>query len=107
MIHSDPNVALSKDYVFLIDSTTQSYRIATHTSSKENPVIKWTQFTAIRSGTQANDIEVKDEDGKMTLYINGQMATTIQNATNYKDGIVGIYAGDGIPIAFSNLKLGK
>ena len=107
LIHSDPNVALAKDYVFLIDSTTQSYRIATHLSNKENPVIKWTSFSAIRSGTQPNDIEVKDENGKMTLYINGKMATTLQNTTNYKDGIVGIYAGDGIPIAFSNLKLGK
>jgi hypothetical protein len=107
LIHSDPGVALAKDYVFLIDSTTQSYRIASHAATKEFPIIKWTRFASIRSGTQPNDIEVKDEDGKMTLYINGQMATTLQNSTNYKDGIVGIYAGDGIPVSFSNLKLGK
>jgi hypothetical protein len=107
LVHSNPNVALSSDYAFLIDSTTQSYRIAMHTANKEISLIKWTKFAAIHSGTQANDVEVKDENGKMTLFINGQTATTIQNTTSLKDGIAGIYAGDGIPVAFSNMKLGK
>ena len=107
LIHSNPTVALASDYVFLIDSTTQSYRVAMHTSNKETNVIKWTKFNSIRTGTQSNDIEVKDENGKMTLFINGELATTLQNTTFTKDGIIGIYAGDAVPIAFSNLKLGK
>lgn len=107
LVHGDPLNLLSKDYVFLIDSTKQSYRVAKHIANKETEEIGWTRFPAIRSGTQTNEIQVKDANGKMSFFINGQFATDVPDSIGYKDGSVGIYVGDGIPIAFSNLQLGK
>lgn len=107
LIHSDPNTPLVKDFGFLIDSSKQSYRIVQHITSKETTLVNWTRFPAIRSGTQTNEIEIKDQNGKMSLYINGQFAVSVDDTTNYKDGIIGIYSGDGIPAAFSNLQIGK
>lgn len=107
IIHSEPTVVFAKDYVFLIDSAKQSYRVAKHLDKKESVETNWTRFPAIRSGTQTNELQVKDENGKMSFFINGQFATSITDSIGYKDGVVGIYASDGIPIAFSNLQLGK
>ncbi len=107
LIHSDSKVALAKDYAFLVDSTKQSYRIAQHQTNKETNLINWTKFPALRSGTQTNELQVKDENGKMTFFINGQFATSVNDSHNFKDGVTGIYVSDAVPIAFSNLQLGK
>lgn len=107
LIHSDPNVALAKDYGFLIDASKQSYRIVQHTSNKESEIVGWTRFPAIRSGTQTNEIEVRDQNGKMSMFINGQFATSVNDTTNFKDGVFGLYVSDAVPIAFSNLQLAK
>lgn len=107
LIHSDPNVALSKDYGFLIDASKQSYRVVQHTANKESEVVGWTRFPAIRSGTQTNEIEVRDQNGKMSYFINGQFATTVNDTANFKDGVFGLYVSDAVPIAFSNLQLAK
>lgn len=107
LIHSDPNIALSRDYAFLIDSTKQSYRVVQHTSSKETTLVNWTRFPAIRSGTQTNEIEVRDQNGKMSFFINGQFAIDVTDSANFKDGVFGLYVSDAVPIAFSNLQLAK
>lgn len=107
IIHSDTSKALAKDYAFLIDSAKQTYRVAQHTDSEETSLVGWTRFPAIRSGTQTNEIEIRDQNGKMSLFINGQFATSVEDTVKYKDGVVGIYVGDGIPIAFSNLTVTK
>lgn len=107
LVHSSPTEALVSDYAFLIDAATQSYRIVTHIAKKENEVVKWTRVSFIRPGTQANELEVKDVNGSMTFYINGNLVTTLQDTTNYRDGVTGIYASDGIPVAFSKLYQGK
>lgn len=107
VVHSDPAEALKKDYAFLIDTVKKSYRIVTHTDKKETDVVAWTSFPAIRGGTETNEIKVKDESGKLTLFINGQLATTVKESADYKEGVAGLYASDAIPIAFSNLELSK
>lgn len=107
LIHSDQNIALSKDYAFLIDSTKQSYRVVQHTSSKETTLVNWTRFPAVRSGTQTNEIEVRDQNGKMSFFINGQFAIDVTDSTNFKDGVFGLYVSDAVPVAFSNLQLAK
>jgi membrane protease subunit (stomatin/prohibitin family) len=98
---------LDKDYAFLIDSTKQSYRIVQHQNKTEKILVNWTKFSDIRSGTQSNEIEVRDENGRMAMYINGKYATSVTDSVNFKDGVAGVYAGDAIPIAFSNLQLSK
>jgi hypothetical protein len=106
-IHNNPFLALDKDYAFLIDSTKQSYRIVQHQNKTEKILVNWTKFSDIRSGTQSNEIEVRDENGRMAMYINGKYATSVTDSVNFKDGVAGVYAGDAIPIAFSNLQLSK
>jgi hypothetical protein len=107
VLHSNLTVALDKDYGFLIDSTKQSFRIVQHQKRDEKTLVNWTKLPAIRSGTQTNEIQVKDENGKMSMFVNGQFASTITDSVNFKDGVAGVYAADAVPIAFSNLQLGK
>lgn len=107
LVHSEIKSPLARDYGFLIDSAKQSYRIVQHTNSKETVLVNWTRFSGIRSGTQTNEIEVKDQNGQISFFINGQFARSITDTTKFKDGVFGLYVSDAIPIAFSNLQLGK
>lgn len=99
------NTANSTRYAFLIETVKQSYRIVLHTNNKESTVVNWTKSSAIRGGTQANELKVKDENGKMTFFINGQSITTVTDSTGFKNGLAGIYTSGAVPIAFSNLEI--
>lgn len=99
--------AKSTRYVFLIDDVRQSYRVVLHLNNKENTVVNWTKSTAIRNGSQSNELEVRDEGAAMKFFINGQSITTIRDSTGIKDGLAGIYASGAVPIAFSNLQITK
>lgn len=107
IIHGDANDVLARDYGFLIDSVTQMYKVVSHATKKETDVVKWAKLSAIRPGSQTNELQVIDEDGKMSFYVNGQMATTVRDTSGFKSGVAGIYASSAIPIAFSNLELKK
>jgi Domain of Unknown Function (DUF1080) len=107
LIHCDEDEPGLKDYAFVIDSKTKKYRIGKHIATKESNIINWTSSSAINGGTEYNDLEVKDENGSMSFYINGQSVKTIKDTENNKSGIVGLYVGGGIPIAFSNLEIRK
>lgn len=107
LIHSDKDKPLEVGYGFLIDAAKQSFRIVQHNSRKETVVKDWTRLPAIRSGTQTNELEVKDVSGKLSMYVNGQFAATITDSVKNSDGVFGLYAGDQIPIAFSNLVITK
>ena len=62
-----------------------------------------------RSSPGASVLEARDRpsEGKVELYINGQLATTIPNTYGYKGGVPGLYAGDAAKIAFKNLQISK
>lgn len=107
LIHSDSTAPLSKDYSFLIDSESQKYRIARHTDKDEKTVVEWTFSAAIKSGTEENVLEVKDEGGKMSFYVNGDFLTTYVDNYGYKTGVAGLYVSDAVPVAFSGLEVRK
>jgi hypothetical protein len=107
MIHSDLNAPLSKDYSFLIDTSSRKYRIARHSEKEEKTVVEWTYSSAIKSGTQENVLEVMDEGGKMSFYINGDYATAYADNYGYKNGVAGLYVSDAVPVAFSGLEIRK
>jgi hypothetical protein len=107
LVHNNVAVALLQDYAFLIDSINKRYRVARHQARKETTVIEWTNSDAIHSGTQENVLEVKDENGKMTFFINGKSVTTVNDSVGIKNGVAGLFVNDAIPIAFSNLQVGK
>ncbi len=107
IFHSDPDRALRQDYVLLIDSMKQRYRIARHDASQELDVTDWTKNTAINSGSAENKLEMRDhpDTGKIDLYINGQLIDSIKNEFGYPGGVVGVYAGDAIPVAFKDFEI--
>jgi hypothetical protein len=107
LIHSDSTTPLTKDYSFLIDSESQKYRIARHTDKDEKTVVEWTYSSAIKDGTQENVLEVKDEDGKMSFYVNGDFLTVFVDNYGYKSGVAGLYVSDAVPVAFSGLEVRK
>ncbi len=105
LIHSDEETPGKFDYFFLIDSKTKKFRIGKHILTKETNIVDWTSSSAINGGTEYNDLEVKDDDGSMNFYINGQSVKTVKDTENRKTGIVGLYVGGEIPIAFANLEI--
>jgi hypothetical protein len=107
LIHSDSTTPLTKDYSFLINSESRKYRIARHTDKDEKTVVEWTYSAAIKSGTEENVLEVQDEGGKMSFYVNGDFLTTYVDNYGYKSGVAGLYVSDAVPVAFSGLEVRK
>ncbi|HQZ82287.1 MAG TPA: hypothetical protein PLR83_03630 [Pyrinomonadaceae bacterium] len=107
IFHSNPDKPLEQDYALLIDSMKQRYRIAHHVPGDEKDIVKWTKNTAINSGSAENKLEIRDhpDTGKVDIYINGQLVDSIKNEFGYPGGVVGIYAGDAIPVAFKNFEI--
>lgn len=106
MIHSNP-IPLTQDYAFLIDSENKKYRVVRHTPGDEIVVVGWTRAGAIKDGTQENILEVRDSNKTMNFYVNGEFIRTVGNTDGFSGGVTGLYSGDGIEVAFSDLKISK
>jgi len=106
VFHSNPT-PLQQGYAFLIDAKKKRYRVVRHVPQDEPVVVKWTNSDAIKDGTQENVLEVRDRNGNVDLYINDEKVTTIRNVYGYKDGVPGVYSGDGIRAAFSKMEIRK
>lgn len=106
VFHSSPS-PLIKDYAFVVDAKKKRYRIVRHASQDEVVEVSWTDSDAIKDGTQANILEVRDKGGSIDFYINDQKVTTIKNTNGYKNGVAGIYSGDAARAAFSKLEVRK
>ena len=61
----------------------------------------------IKSGSEENVLEVRDDGTKMDFYINGLKVTSQSNVFGYRGGVVGVYTGIDTPIAFSDLEIRK
>jgi hypothetical protein len=107
IVHSDRTQPLKRDYAFLINAKNQKFRVAQHTNKEEKTVVNWKYLAAIKSGTEENVLEVRDADGKMSFYVNGQLAAEHADTLGYKNGYVGFYVSDAVPIAFSALEIRK
>ncbi len=106
IFHSNPK-PLQQGYAFLIDTQKRKYRVVNHTPKKESSVISWTTSNAVKTGDAEKTLEVRDLDDKIELFINGTMVNSIRNAVGYPNGVAGLYAGDGVKIAFKDLEIRK
>lgn len=106
VIHSDTK-PLEKDYAFLIDSKRKRFRVVRHEPQDEVTVTAWTASKLINEGSEENILEARDKGEKIELYINGQLATTINNKNGPSTGVPGLYAGDGAKIGFKKLEIVK
>ncbi|MBX3292861.1 MAG: hypothetical protein KF881_08220 [Acidobacteria bacterium] len=104
VFHSD-TTPLQKGYAFVIDSAKKRYRIVNHTPKKEDVVVNWTRSDAIKDGKQENILEIRDGDSMVDLFINGKKVNSIRNVHGFPNGVVGLYTGDGIKIAFKDLEI--
>ena len=106
IFHSNPT-PLTPDYAFLIDTKKLKYRVVRHEPQKEISMVAWTNSPIIKDGSQENTLEARDKGDSTELYINGQMVTSVKNTYAYKGGVPGLYSGDGVKIAFKDLKIIK
>jgi len=114
VFHSDPK-PLKDDYAFVIDSKRKRFRVVRHHELKEIVVEKWTVSNAIKNGTDKNVLEVRDGGGMIEFRINGEKVADTRDEREpeggilglYPDGVPGLYTGDGVKAAFSNLKVSK
>ena len=106
IIHSNTE-PLEHDYAFLIDSKKQRYRVVRHQSEEEIVITPWTSSKLVNEGMAENVLEARDKGGKIELYINGQLASTITGKQGPKGGVPGLYAGDGAKIGFKKLEIIK
>lgn len=106
VFHSDPK-PLQKGYAFIIDTKRQKYRVVRHQPGKEIDLVAWTSSNAIKPGTAENALEVRDRPDRVELYINGDMVTSIKNTHGYRGGVVGLYSGDAVNVAFKKLEIAK
>ncbi|MGI8883243.1 MAG: hypothetical protein ACR2IA_03250 [Pyrinomonadaceae bacterium] len=106
IINSNPT-PLVKDYAFLINSYDSKYRIVSHTPGNEKTVVNWKSSASIKSGSQENILEVRDEDGLFKFFINGNLIETVSSQDSYQNGVPGVYVGGTSPVAFSNLEIRK
>lgn len=106
IFHSNPT-PLQQGYAFLIDTKKKKYRVVRHEPQNERSVVSWTSSPAIKEGAEENVLEARDLDDKIELYINGTMVTSIKNQYGYAGGVPGLYAGDGVKVAFKNLEIRK
>lgn len=98
-------VPLQQDYAFLINSKSQKYRVVRHAPGDEIDVVKWTNSSAIKTGSQENKLTADHKGDQIDLYINDQKVTSIRNVHGYQGGVAGIYSGDAARAAFKNLEI--
>ena len=104
VFHSNPT-PLKQDYSFLIDAKKKRYRVVRHVPQDEPVVVRWTNSSAIKDGTSENILEVRDLNGSIDCYTNGEKVTSIRNTNGFKGGVAGVYSGDAARAAFSKLEI--
>lgn len=97
-----------EDYAFVIfNGDDPKYKIVDQRGGKDTNLVDWTSFSAIRTGTQPNQLEVRIRDRKLEFYINGQFVTSIVDVESFQDGRAGFYASDVHEVAFDDLEISK
>ena len=95
-------------YGFLIRTgPTPQYEIARFADGVVTPVVAWETSSAIRGGTSSNQIEVRTQGSRLSLYINGQFAKSITDTSGFTDGIVGLYTSETNEVAFDDMEIDR
>ena len=102
VFHSDPT-PLQQGYAFLINTVTQKYHVVHHVPGYERTLVSWKVSPFIKTGNAKNTLEIRDKGDVTELYINDNLVETVANTFAFRDGVVGLYSGDAVTIAFSGL----
>ena len=107
IVHGEKSATSAlEDYVLLIYTGAEpKYEIVKHKGGAQTPIVTWTKSSAILTGTEANELEVRARGSELTFYINGKYVDRITDDENFKGGIAGLYTSDTAEIAFDDLKI--
>ena len=95
-----------EDYALLIYTGAEpKYEIVKHKGGAQTELVRWTKSSAILTGTEANELEVRARGTELTFYINGKYVDRITDNENFKGGIAGLYTSDTAEIAFDDLEI--
>lgn len=95
-----------EDYALLIYSGTDpAYEVIKHKSGQQSTVVPWAKSSAIRTGTNTNQLEVRARGTELEFYINGDYVDKITDTENFKRGVVGFYTSDVTEVAFDDLEI--
>lgn len=95
-------------YGFLINNNLPAkYKIAKFADGQLTNMVDWTESPIIHTGTTPNQIEVRAQGSQLSLYINGQLVKSITDASNIKDGYVGLYTSEANDVAFKDLEISR
>ncbi|HUQ31766.1 MAG TPA: hypothetical protein VM095_06585 [Pyrinomonadaceae bacterium] len=109
IVHGKVNQKGSLDgYGFLIyTGSTPMYEIVHFVDGESSNIVKWTQSTLIRSGTNSNQIEVRASGSQLGMYVNGQFLNSITDTADNTDGYVGFYTSETNEVAFDDLEIDR
>ena len=97
-----------EDYALLVYTGVEpKYEIVRHQGGAQTVLVAWATSSAIRTGTEANDLEVRARGSELTFYINGEYVDRITDDKNFRGGIAGLYTSGTAEIAFDNLKIAR
>jgi hypothetical protein len=97
-----------EDYALLIyPSEEPEYEIIMHKDGNQSSVVSRTKSDAIRSGSSANELEVRIKGSELAFYANGKYLTRITDTENYRRGRAGFYTSDVTDVAFDNLEIDR
>jgi len=107
MVHCAQSKAKQlEDYALLIyPSDTPQYEVIMHKDGNQTSLVPKTNSTAIRSGSNPNQLEIRIKGTELAFYINGQLLTRITDTENYRRGRAGLYTSDVTDIAFDDLEI--
>jgi hypothetical protein len=95
-----------QDYALLIYTGDQpQYQVVMHKGGQQTTLLPWTKSAVIRSGTSANQLEVRTQGTQLLFYINGRYLNRITDVENLKRGVAGLYTSETSEVIFDDLEI--
>ncbi len=110
VVHGELVDGKLQGYAFLIkNGPDPKYGVMLMENGEQKTVVKPATSSAIRTGTNPNQLEVRISGSQLSFYINGQYATSITDTAELADtaGRVGFYTSTGGEVAFDDLTVQK
>ncbi|HEX7998656.1 MAG TPA: hypothetical protein VF528_09720 [Pyrinomonadaceae bacterium] len=110
VVHGELVDGKLQGYAFLIkNGPDPKYGVMLLENGEQKTLIKPATSSAIRTGTNPNQLEVRISGSQLSFYINGQYATSITDTADLADtdGRVGFYTSTGGEVAFDDLSVQK
>jgi hypothetical protein len=95
-----------EDYALLIYTGEEpQYQVVMHKGGNQRTLVSWTKSTAIRPGTNPNQLEIRTRGDQLQFYINGRYLTRITDSENINRGVAGLYTSETAEVVFDDLEI--